>query len=106
MTDYKWSIEKLITDKGNLITQVYWRCEAEGFACSGICNLVHGSNFTPYDKLTEQQVLNWCFEPKTNTWTDIEGNEQFVIKLLKNEGETQVAEQISRIKNEPALPWA
>lgn len=105
MISYVWSIEKVIVAEGNVITHVYWRCEAEGYACAGIHELVRNDSFTAYDKLTEQQVLDWCFEPQTVTWTNVEGNEQSVIKLLKDEGEAQVAEQISRIKNEPALPW-
>lgn len=105
MSDFKWFIEKMVVAEGNVVTQVYWRCEAQGFACSGIRNLVRSDNFTEYEKLTEQQVLDWCFELETITLTDIEGNKQFVSKLLKNDGETQVAEQINRVKNEPALPW-
>jgi len=106
MISYVWSVEKVVVAEGNVVTHVYWRCEAEGFACAGIRELVRNDNFTAYDKLTEQQVLGWCFEPQTVTWINVEGNEQSVIKLLKDEGEAQVAEQISRIKNEPTLPWA
>jgi hypothetical protein len=106
MSVYKWSIEKVVVTNGDVITHAHWRCESEGFACAGVRNLVRNDNFTPYSQLTEQQVLNWCFEPETVTWTDIENNEHAVIKLLKEEAEAQVAEQINRVKNEPALPWA
>jgi len=102
---YIWSVEKLVVTQDNVVTHVHWRCEAEGFACSGICDLVRSDNFTAYDQLTEQQVLDWCFAPKTITWLDVNGDEQSIVKHLKNDGEAQVAEQINRVKNEPALPW-
>jgi len=108
--DYKWSIEKVITTEGGMVTHVYWRCEAQGFACSGIRNLVLSDSFTAYNELTEQQVLNWCFEPEITIGIDIDGNQQSMTKMLKNEGEAQINSQIQRqserVKNEPALPWA
>ena len=107
MPDYKWSIEKLVVTDGDVVTHVHWRCEAKGFASFGVCDLVLSDSFTDYDQLTEQQVLNWCFEPKTTTFENLTDNTTTVIvKHLKDEGEAQIAEQISRIKNKPALPWA
>lgn len=106
MTNYKWSVEKVVVTEGNVITHVYWRCEADGFACSGIRNLVRSDSFTAYDQLTEQQVLDWCFVPEVITWVDPNNNEHSLTKMLKEEAEAQVSEQINRLKNEPALPWA
>ena len=104
--NYKWSIEKLVVTEGNVVAHVHWRCEAEGFACSGICDLTRSDSFTAYDQLSEQQVLGWCFEPQTSTWVDpINNVQQYITKLIKEEGEAQVFEQINRVKNEPALPW-
>jgi hypothetical protein len=74
------------------------------------CNLVRGDSFVPYEQLTEQQVLDWCFAPKVNTWVDVDGVERSVIKHLKNEGEAQVTRQIEQKlaekQSELALPWA
>ena len=106
MSTYKWSIEKLVATEGDLVTHVHWRCEKEGFACSGIRNLVSGNSLTPYNKLTEQQVLDWCFEAEVITIENIVDNTTSTItKFLKEEAEAQVTEQINRVKNEPVLPW-
>jgi hypothetical protein len=106
---YKWSIEKVVVAEDNLVTNVYWRCEAEGFACSGVRDLVRSDSFTAYDKLTEQQVLEWCFEPEVITFLDYQNNQQSTTKMLKDEAETQVLSQIQRqsdlVKSEPSLPW-
>jgi hypothetical protein len=97
--EFKWAVEKMaVSGDANLVTQVYWRCDATddqlATAASGICNLVEGDSFIPYDQLTQQQVLNWCF-----------GFENF-----KNDVETQVsaqiASQVAQKAAEPALPWA
>lgn len=105
MISYKWSIEKVVVAEDNLVTQVYWRCEAEGFACAGVRNLIRGDSFTPYSQLTEQQVLAWCYEPETIVFDNLETT----VKHLKEETETQVASQIQRqldqVNTEPALPW-
>lgn len=105
MTTYKWSVEKVVVTDGNVVKHVYWRCEAEGFACAGIRDLMPSDSFTAYDQLTEEQVLDWCFAPEVITWLDHDNNEQSLTKLLKDEAEAQVADQINRVKNEPALPW-
>lgn len=109
MIEYKWSVEKVVVTEGNVVTHVHWRCEANGFACSGIRDVIRGDSFTAYDELTEQQVLEWCFEAQTIIWIDREDNEQSITKLLKEESEAQIAGQIQRqidqVKNEPALPW-
>lgn len=115
MTTYKWLVEKVVTTGDtNVVTQVYWRCTANSnklsASCAGIRELVLGDTFVPYDQLTEQQVLDWCFAPQVITWTDFEGNAQSTTKLLKDEAEAQVASQIARQlakkQSEPALPWA
>lgn len=107
MSVYKWSIEKVVVTDGDVVTHAHWRCESKGFACAGIRDLVRNDNFTPYSQLTEQQVLNWCFEPEVITIENIvDRTTNTITKLLKEEAEAQVAEQINRVKNEPALPWA
>ena len=66
-----WIIERLLVKptEGSLTDVVItadWRCNGSQDSYSGTC---YGScsfapptdNFTPYDQLTEQQVLDWCF---------------------------------------------
>jgi len=66
-----WIIERLLVKptEGSLTDVVItadWRCNGTDGTYSGTC---YGSasfappteNFTPYDQLTEQQVLDWCY---------------------------------------------
>ena len=67
-----WLIERLLVKptEGTLTDVVItadWRCNGSQDSFSGTC---YGScsfapptgSFTPYDQLTEQQVLDWCYE--------------------------------------------
>ena len=78
-----WIIERLLVKptEGTLTDVVItadWRCNGSQDSYSGTC---YGScsfappteNFTPYDQLTEQQVLNWCWENGVDK-TAIEAN--------------------------------
>jgi len=71
MTTLSWIIERLLVKptEGSLTDVVItadWRCNGSQDQYSGTC---YGSasfappteNFTPYDQLTEQQVLDWCY---------------------------------------------
>jgi hypothetical protein len=114
MTSYTWTIDKLQVAEGNLIVKV--DLTVTGFSgdlsasAAYTRTLTRGDSFIPYEQLTEQQVLEWCFAPETITWTDVDNVEQSTIKHLKDEGEAQVAGQIERQlaqkAAEPALPWA
>ena len=117
---FKWSIQKLrVTpqqdDKTNVVIQADWLCVAMSeenivqAAASGIKSFTLGDSFTPFDQLTEEQVLGWCFAPETVTETDREGNVTTTVKNLKADAEAQVTGQIERQlaqkAAEPALPW-
>ena len=118
---FKWSIQKLRVapqqdDKTNVVVQADWLCVAVNkeneiqTAASGVRTFTLGDSFTPFDQLTEEQVLEWCFAPEVVTWTDKDNVEQSTTKHLKAEGEAQVTGQIERQlaqkAAEPALPWA
>lgn len=118
---FKWSVSKLRVipqqgDKSNVVSVVEWLVEGIddvnniSNSISGIRSFVVGDTFTPFEQLTEQQVLDWCFEPEVVTWIDDDNVEQSIIKLLKEKTETQVTSHIERIlaqkQTEPALPWA
>jgi hypothetical protein len=117
---FKWSIEKLrVTpqdgDKTNIVVQADWLCvavneeDAVQAAASGIRNFTLGDSFTPFDQLTEEQVLEWCFAPEVITWTDKDNVEQSITEHFKADGEAQVSGQIARQlaqkASEPKLPW-
>jgi hypothetical protein len=112
--EYKWTVNKVQTAENNLVVKVDLTVTgADGVnsaSANYIRNLTRGGDFIPYEQLTEQQVLNWCFEPETITWVDLDNVQQSIVKHLKNEGEAQVTNQIERQlaekQIEPALPWA
>jgi hypothetical protein len=67
-----WLIERLLVKpaEGSLTDVVItadWRCNGsqESFSgtCYGSCSFAppSGSGFTPYEDLTQEQVLSWCF---------------------------------------------
>jgi len=112
--EYKWTVNKVQVGQDNLVVKVdltVTGIDGDNSASAAYSrNLIRGDSFVPYEQLTEQQVIDWCFEPEIITRIDIDGNEQSVVKHLQDEGEAQVAGQIARQLTqkaaEPALPWA
>ena len=99
-----WIIERLLVKptEGTLTDVVItadWRCNGSQDQYSGTC---YGStsfappseNFTPYEDLTEQQVLGWCFA---------NGVDQSAIEANVS---AQIADQINPPVIAPPLPWA
>ena len=111
--EFKWSINKVQVAEDNLVVKVdltVTATDSDNIASAAYtCDLVRGNKFVPYAQLTEQQVLAWCFEPIVTTWIDKDKKTQSSTRLIKNEGEAQVTEQIARQiakkSAEPALPW-
>jgi hypothetical protein len=98
-----WLIERLLVKptEGTLTDVVItadWRCNGTQDQYSGTC---YGSasfappsgSFTPYDQLTEQQVLDWCYANGVDK-TAIEANVT-----------AQIADQINPPVIAPPLPW-
>ena len=98
-----WIIERLLVKptEGSLTDVVItadWRCngtdETYSGTCYGSCSFAPPSgSFTPYEDLTEQQVLDWCFANGVD----------------KNAIEANVTAQIENQINPPVvalpLPW-
>lgn len=111
--EFKWTVNKLQVSEDNLVVVInatVTATDGDNTASAAYTrNLVRGDSFTPYDQLTESQVLAWLFEPVEKNWTDINGNQQLFTYFLKDEGEAQVSGQIARQlaqkAAEPALPW-
>jgi hypothetical protein len=107
--EFKWSVNKVQVTQDNLIVKVdliVTGTDGDNSASAAYTrNLVRSENFIPYEQLTEQQVLSWCFAPEVITLSD----ETTITRNLKDEGETQVTGQIERQlaqkQSEPALPW-
>jgi hypothetical protein len=98
-----WLIERLLvkpTEGPNtdVVITADWRCngsqESYSGTCYGSCSFAPPTgSFTPYDQLTEQQVLDWCFANGVD----------------KNAIEANVSLQIENQINPPVvalpLPW-
>jgi hypothetical protein len=112
--EYKWTVNKVQVGQDNLVVKVdltVTGTDGDNSASAAYSReLVRGDSFVPYEQLTEQQVIDWCFEPEVTTWTDMDNVEQSSTRLIKDEGEAQVSGQIARQlaqkTAEPALPWA
>jgi hypothetical protein len=98
-----WIIERLLVRKvegthTDVVITADWRCNGSQDQYSGTC---YGSasfqppsgSFTPYDQLTEQQVLDWCFANGVDK-TAIEANVT-----------AQINDQINPPIIAPPLPW-
>ena len=99
-----WLIERLLTkpvegSETNVVITADWRCngsqETYSGTCYGSCSFQPPSgDFTPYEDLTQQQVLDWCYANGVD----------------KNAIEANVTQQINDQINPPVvtlpLPWA
>jgi len=83
MTTLYWIIERLLVkptegSETNVVITADWRCNGTqdqySGTCYGSCSFSPPSGeFTPYEDLTEAQVLNWCYENGVDK-TAIEAN--------------------------------
>ena len=98
-----WIIERLLVKptEGSLTDVVItadWRCNGSqdnySGTCYGSCSFAPPSGeFTPYEDLTEQQVLDWCFA---------NGVDQ---KAIEANVTAQIENQINPPIIAPPLPW-
>jgi hypothetical protein len=111
--EFKWIINKVQVAEDNLVVKVdltVTATDGDNTASAAYTrNLSRGDSIIPYEQLTEDQILAWCFEPVVTSWVDRGDVKQSITSLLKDEGESQVAGQIARQLAqkiaEPALPW-
>jgi hypothetical protein len=114
--EFKWSVNKITVAENNLVVQVDCTVTALEGGNTASANytryLTRGDAFIPYDQLTEDQVLAWCFEPEVTILNNLFDDTltKTITLLIKDEGEAQVAGQIARQlaqkESEPALPWS
>jgi hypothetical protein len=103
MITINWIIERLLVRKveGTLTDVVItadWRCNGTqdqySGTCYGSCSFAPPSGeFTPYEDLTQEQVLGWCFSNGVDK-TAIEANVT-----------AQIENQINPPIIAPPLPW-
>jgi hypothetical protein len=103
MITLSWIIERLLVRKvegthTDVVITADWRCNGSQESFSGTC---YGStsfappsgSFTPYEDLTEAQVLDWCFS---------NGVDQ---KAIEANVTQQIENQINPPVIAPPLPW-
>ena len=98
MTTYTWKITQtdyLVAD--GFITTAHWTCTATDgdytTSAYSTCSFALATPSIPYDSVTEQEVLDWC-------WAN---------GVDKAATESSLAAQIELLKNpvqESGLPWA
>lgn len=103
-TVINWVVEQLDVkpQEGNLTDVVivcHWRCNGvDGqYTASvyGTCSFSQpGEPFVPYESLTEQEVLSWCW----NSGVDKDATEANI--------DTQIANQVNPPVVTPPLPWS
>jgi hypothetical protein len=103
MITINWIIERLLVKptEGTLTDVVItadWRCNGSqdqySGTCYGSCSFAPPSgNFTPYEDLTEEQVLGWCYA---------NGVDQAAIEANVS---LQIENQINPPIIAPPLPW-
>jgi hypothetical protein len=104
MITLSWIIERLLVRKvegahTDVVITADWRCNGSQDNYSGTCYgsasfaPPSGSGFTPYEDLTEAQVLDWCFA---------NGVDQ---KAIEANVTLQIENQINPPVIAPPLPW-
>jgi hypothetical protein len=123
MTTFNWTVEWMNTtpvasNPSECVIAVGWKCAAvDGqyqTVASGVCNLFYkpGSAYTPYQNLTQSQVLKWCWDAAKEHFVDAEGNKVYTNPTGVNKEATERALQ-QTINNQkqppviqPPLPWS
>jgi hypothetical protein len=82
-----WSISQLDRElPDGLVTNAHWRCTVtdgeQSASTFGSVGLERGETFTPYEELTEEQVLGWV-KPQLEV-ADIEAGLQSHLDAQKN----------------------
>jgi len=103
MTNYNWQITQMnstsSSEHENIVVTIFWNCSAEEDGCRGVTfgnvNIpLEGPDFTPYQDLTLDECLAWC-------WAN---------GVDKTLNETLVSQQIEAEKAPPVvslpLPWS
>jgi hypothetical protein len=98
-----WIIERLLVRKvegtySDVVITADWRCNGSqdqySGTCYGSCSFAPPSgSFTPYEDLTQDQVLSWCFA---------NGVDQAAIEANVTQ---QINDQINPPVIAPPLPW-
>ena len=102
-TQITWKINSIEAkpiegDYTNVVALAHWSCVGvngiHGSSSYGCCTFSSpGENFTPYEELTEQQILEWCFAGIINKVA--------IEESIKNEVDKLINPPIIKVE----LPW-
>ena len=104
MTTFNWQVTRLdcypqYDNQTDVVFTVHWTCSGTDGTYNGsvysTCSVTYvaGTPFTPYDQLTQNQVLGWIWAGGVNK----DSAEAAV--------QTQINDQINPPLISPALPW-
>lgn len=103
-TQITWTISQLdcypqSEDKTNVVTTAHWRCSGtDGTYSSSVYSTCSfpppEGEFVPYDQLTQEMVLDWC-------WAN--GVDKVATEAVV---QTQIDNQINPPIISPSLPWS
>ena len=104
-TQTTWIIEQMsvapqLDGQTDVVVTAAWRCTGINGQYVGTLygsasfSLEQGSSFTPYDQLTQDQVLGWCYANGVDK------------TITEAEVEQQIQNQINPSEITPPLPWA
>jgi hypothetical protein len=104
MTAFTWTVSRLdcypqYDNQTDVVFVVHWTCSGTDGTYNGsvysTCSVTYvaGTSFTPYDQLTQNQVLGWIWAGGV----DKDSAEAAV--------QTQINDQINPPVISPALPW-
>ena len=106
MINFTWKVRKLkcfdtFSEQQNVVKTVYWVCTATkdgvDFDVTGSSQLeLIGDSFTAFDALTEQQVLEWCWNSNVKK-SSIESAAEHGLQ-------TKITYQLSLSENKD-VPW-
>ena len=108
MVTYTWIIEQLdcypeFEGEKDVVFTVHWRYRAtettfssEQYGSQALQPYTPGTPFTPYNELTEDQVIGWLTEALGDSYIAVM-QEELAQDILRQENPTQVS---------PPLPWA
>ena len=103
-TTITWIIEQmwvkpLEDGQDDVVVTAAWRCNgvdgdytSTAYGTAGF-TLEQGGDFIPYDQLTQDEVLNWCWSGSVDK------------AATESNIESQIQEQINPTITTPPLPW-
>jgi hypothetical protein len=107
---FTWSVvqmncAKMADSQTDVVFNIQWSCEGQQVSngqtfsnaqnSSTFVQYRQGESFTPYDQLTQQQVLGWVWANPTTSQATIEAQIQ-----------QEIDKQINNPVVTPPLPWA